>query len=234
MPKRWAISDIHGCNKTFRQLLLKIDLQPTDELYLLGDYINKGPGSKGVIKHILKLKEQGYQIRCLKGNHEDVLLRSLHDPLLLKFFKQQGGAQTLKSFGVKRIADIPAKYIDFFNSLEYYIQLDEVMLVHAGFNFINENPFEDKHAMLWSRHAKIIPEKIGFRKIVHGHTPTGLKRIKEALKRKNNFDITIDNGCVYHKVGQGGLVALDLDKMKITVQENVEFVTLEKSKTSKL
>lgn len=231
MPKRWAISDIHGCSRTFKALLERIELTPSDELYLLGDYINKGPRSKGVIKHILKLQAEGYQVCCLKGNHEDVMLRSLKDPLLLPFFKRQGGGKTLKSFKVNSMADIEPEYMEFFKSLEYYIELEKYILVHAGFNFIKKDVFKDKHAMMWSRHDKIIPERIGHRKIVHGHTPTSLKNIKAGLKAKKNFEIIIDNGCMYQSTaGQGNLVALDLDSLKLTVQPNIEFAILESTK----
>lgn len=230
MPKRWAISDIHGCSRTFKALLERIELTPDDELYLLGDYINKGPRSKGVIKQILKLQAEGYQVRCLKGNHEDVMLRSLNDRLLLPFFKRQGGSKTLKSFKVSSMADIEPEYMEFFKSLEYYVELEKYILVHAGFNFIKKDVFKDKHAMMWSRHDKIIPERINFRKIVHGHTPTSLKNIKAGLKAKKNFEIIIDNGCVYQSAGQGNLVALDLDSLKLTVQPNIEFAILENTK----
>ena len=49
---KYAISDIHGCLKTFKALLTKLDFSKQDELYLLGDYIDRGPDSKGVIDYI--------------------------------------------------------------------------------------------------------------------------------------------------------------------------------------
>lgn len=235
MPKRWVISDIHGCSKTFKALLAQLKLTKDDELYLLGDYINKGPGSKAVIKRILKLKAEGYKVRCLKGNHEDVMLRSLNDPILKPFFRQQGGQKTLKSFGVSSMANIPDEYMEFFKTLEYYIELDDYVLVHAGFNFIKKDVFKDKHAMMWSRHDKVLPERINYRKIVHGHTPTSLKKIKDNLKAKKSYEIVVDNGCVYHVVGQGNLVALELNTLKLVVQPNIEFAILDKTeKTKKL
>lgn len=222
MPNRWVITDIHGCGRTFKKLLKRLELTPQDELYLLGDYINKGPDSKKVIKTILSLKEDGYNVRCLKGNHEDLMLRSLEDPLLKKSFLQQGGRTTLKSFEVKSMADIGKKYMEFFRSLELYIELEDYVLVHAGLNFIDKNPFTDTHAMMWSRGVKMIPEKIGMRTLVHGHSPTSLKKIRDSLKKKKNYRIDIDNGCVYHAIGQNNLVALELNTRRLVVQENVE------------
>jgi len=52
LMKKFAISDIHGCAKTFKALLKKINFSKEDELYLLGDYIDRGPDSKGVIDYI--------------------------------------------------------------------------------------------------------------------------------------------------------------------------------------
>lgn len=69
MPQ-YAITDLHGCARTFRALLDKIRFSKEDELYLLGDYINRGPDSKGVIDHILELRESGHTVHCLRGNHQ--------------------------------------------------------------------------------------------------------------------------------------------------------------------
>lgn len=228
MPKRWAISDIHGCSKTFKLLLERLALQPDDQLFLLGDYINKGPRSRKVIKTILKLRDEGFKVRCLMGNHEDLLLKALEDPLVLKRFLQIGGKETLKSFEVKTIQEIPTEYINFFRSLEYYIELEDFVLVHAGLNFIEKNPFTDRYAMLWSRNNAIIPAKIQFRRIVHGHTPTKLNVIKAALKRVKNYTISIDAGCVYRAEGMGHLVALNIDTMELVVQRNEEGILIPK------
>jgi serine/threonine protein phosphatase 1 len=228
MPKRWVISDIHGCNRTFKQLLERLALQPDDQLFLLGDYINKGPRSRKVINTILKLRDEGFKVRCLMGNHEDMLLKCLEDPLLVPTFNQQGGKETLKSFKVKSVADIPTEYINFFHSLEYYIELEDFVLVHAGLNFIDKNPFTDRHAMLWSRNNRIIPAKIQFRRIIHGHTPTKLSVIRAALKRLKNYTISIDAGCVYKAEGMGNLIALNLDTFELVVQKNEEGVQLPK------
>jgi serine/threonine protein phosphatase 1 len=72
----WAISNIHGCYHTFKALLEKIGLCKEDELYLLGDYIDRGPGSKEVLDLILKLKSENFNIQCLLGNHEIMLFHA--------------------------------------------------------------------------------------------------------------------------------------------------------------
>ena len=138
----------------------------------LGDYIDRGPDSKGVIDYIINLKEDDYNIRTLRGNHEDYLLRtfdnetvqknilgiSYRNKLKKEWFKF-GGKETLESFHVSDVHEIPAKYITWMRALEYYIELDSFILVHAGMNFGIEDPYEDKHSMLWIKEFKVDPDK---------------------------------------------------------------------------
>ena len=77
--RRLVITDIHGCAKTFAKLLDKIGLNEDDQLFLLGDYINRGPRSKQVIDHILDLNEDGFNVFPLIGNHEETLLHLLFE-----------------------------------------------------------------------------------------------------------------------------------------------------------
>lgn len=58
------------CLKTFKSLLKKISVSKSDELYILGDFIDRGPQSKGVIDYIWELQKLGYIVHCLKGNHD--------------------------------------------------------------------------------------------------------------------------------------------------------------------
>lgn len=75
-----AIADIHGCCRTFRRLLFDIvRLDKADTLYLLGDMIDRGPDSKGVIETILELHEEGYAIKPVRGNHEQMLLQAISE-----------------------------------------------------------------------------------------------------------------------------------------------------------
>ena len=72
-----AIGDIHGCLKTLNFLLTeRIKLKNEDQVFLLGDYINRGPDSNGILELILNLKETGYSIFPIRGNHEEMHLNS--------------------------------------------------------------------------------------------------------------------------------------------------------------
>ncbi|MBK8679554.1 MAG: serine/threonine protein phosphatase [Sphingobacteriales bacterium] len=199
---RYAMSDIHGCAKTFRLAVEQyIKLKPNDELYLLGDYIDRGPDSKGVFDYIWQLQASGYIVFCLKGNHEDLMLKTIANEDNWHYkWEHNGQRETLMSFGVLNPDLIPEKYINFCKSLNYYIELPDYYLVHAGFDFSQKNNFnevlQDKESMLWIRrwYHNLKPEWIAPKKIVHGHTPITKGEIKNQL---NTNIINIDNGCVY-------------------------------------
>ena len=79
--KRYAISDIHGCYQTFIDLLAQLNLTKEDELYLLGDLIDRGPNSKGVIDHVMQMQEDGYKVTVLMGNHEYMFLQAIDETI---------------------------------------------------------------------------------------------------------------------------------------------------------
>src|ERR1017187_7458526 len=109
--RRFVVPDIHGCEQTLRRLLIEVvRLERNDELFLLGDIIDRGPRSKEVIDLVLSLQEQGYNIRSLRGNHEEMLLRSCRDRSYFHLWMLNGGLATLKSFGVEDGCEIPEHY----------------------------------------------------------------------------------------------------------------------------
>tara|TARA_R110002072_G_scaffold100891_7_gene222404 strand:+ start:912 stop:1172 length:261 start_codon:yes stop_codon:yes gene_type:complete len=73
---KYVIADIHGCYFTLRELLNKIGLSNDDEIYFLGDYIDRGPNSNKVINYLIDLKERGYNLHTIKGNHEEMVFDS--------------------------------------------------------------------------------------------------------------------------------------------------------------
>lgn len=213
MARKIAIGDIHGCNKTFQSLLFdKLQISQDDEIYLLGDYIDRGPDSKGVINTILTLRNQGFQVYTLRGNHEQMMMDSVND--IKSYFQWvfNGGEFTMESFGVKRYQDMPNIYKDFFNSTKIVIQAERYILVHAGLNFKNEDIFEDQDFILWGRGFKPHQPKLGNKLLLHGHTPKPLEYI---LNQKGNI-YNLDGGCVFlnKRKGLGSLVALILDDME--------------------
>lgn len=223
MGRRIAISDIHGCARTFNKLIHEVlALSTEDTLYLLGDYINKGPDSKGVIDLIWELEKTGFTVHCLRGNHEQYLLDALADDGQEAYFLARGGIETLQSFGGTGIRKLPEEYLNFITSLPFHIYLDKYLLIHAGLNFESTDPFTDYDAMLNIRSMNVDPSITGGRDIIHGHVPTSISEISASLSLKNHH-LSIDGGCVYkHIPGLSHLTALDIDSKKLYIQKNID------------
>jgi serine/threonine protein phosphatase 1 len=230
--KRYVISDIHGCAKSFKALVNeKLKLTPNDQLFLLGDYINRGPDSAGVLEFILSMTEQQFQVYPLRGNHEEMLLNTW------KEYMQAKKIGAYISFATRihspallnELGELPVKYVQLLESLPYYYELDHFYLVHAGFNFDRAKPLEDYQNMVWIRRfQKNLTQKI----IVHGHQITRLTEIRRKIEQKSTI-IPLDNGCYYglsnrevqgYRMGDdvGHLCGLALDSMELFVQENID------------
>lgn len=220
-----AISDIHGCPQSFKALLEKIELSRIDRLYLLGDYIDRGVDSKGVIDHIFWLKAQGYKVSCLKGNHEVMLLNSLESKASCKNWLQHGGQETLQSFGVSDPIAIPAQYLQFFEQLPCFFEYDRYIMAHAGLNFKAANPLRDEYSLIWIRHwyGDIDKDWLKGRIVIHGHTPTAGNIIQQQLNQLEEVPVVnIDGGCVYNRAGMGRLWAFDMSNQRLYAQDRIE------------
>lgn len=233
----WAIGDIHGCYKTLRELIEK-KIQPSthDTLVFVGDYIDRGPSSREVIDYIMNLEAQGIRTIPLQGNHEELLLKNyfweLNPPKSLFLKKKNpfadtwfstGAKETLASFGIQRVTDIPKNYIDWINNTQNYAAVENFLVVHAGFNFQLSNIFEDTVSMKWIRQYEPDLKKTGGKRVVHGHVPVPLEVIKHSTESPELGFIDIDNGCVYKGLeGMGNLIALNLKTLEILLQPNID------------
>ncbi len=223
MSRTFVIGDVHGCYKTLCKLLyeeLKIGMG--DKLYFLGDLIDRGPRVRETVDKVMTLQEF---LPCyvVRGNHEQMLLDSLTNDSALALWYWNGSEQTLKSFGITHPSQLEKKYIDFFCSFDYYIKLDDFILVHGGLNLEIENPFDDKEYMLWGRYEKVDTSKIEGKRIIAGHTPTPISVIYDSLKQPKIF---LDGGCVYKNATSkeiGYLVALELNTMELHPVFNIDF-----------
>jgi len=217
--RRFAVGDIHGCNQTLQALILEqLQLTKNDQLFLLGDYVNRGPDSLGVLEFIIGLQDASYQVYPLRGNHEQMLVEKLtmRDRL----------SQDTCLIGYKSLArKINATQRNWLNKLPYYYELDHFYLVHGAINTTTENPLLDFSTMLWGRETHNPNYFLDGKQLIHGHTTYELAAINEAIEN-NNDCIPLDNGC--YKAcsektkldGYGALCALDLDKKQLYVQEN--------------
>lgn len=222
MKKIFVIGDIHGCAKTFEKMLEQINPAPEDKIFLLGDYVDRGPDSKGVVDKIFNLVEDGFDVAPIMGNHEYMLLSARYSPIDLMQWDRNGSYSTLKSFKAAKPEDIPRKYLDFFEDLPYYRQTDEFIISHASLDFEAEKPLEDIISLLWARGDRVDKEKTGGRRVICGHTPKTLSEIEQSLEKDKIF---LDGGCVYKNKypGVGFLCALELNDFELTAVENVDY-----------
>ncbi len=228
------MTDLHGCNKTFNALLNKIAFTTDDELYLLGDYIDRGPDSKGVIDTILDLQNRGHKVHCLMGNHEQMLLDAIRrdSPSAHRFWFNNGGEETLQSFNCTHARDIPEVYIAFFRCLDYYFEVGQFILVHAGLGFSRSNPNpldldeeSNRHHIIWRRdwYETINYEWLGNRYIVHGHTPIFQDEFFEnIINVETNRYLNLDTGCVFPHSGRGILTCIEINSGKLAMMDYAE------------
>jgi serine/threonine protein phosphatase 1 len=224
---RLVISDIHGCPKTLKALIDKIGISKADDIYFLGDYIDKGTDSAGVIDFVMDLQNNGYQVHTLRGNHEENLLQAYADyepKMFQKFVERINKSANLLDENGKVIE----KYLHFMQKLPYYIELENVWLVHAGFNTKIDDMFSDTISMVEARRFEYDSEKLKGKKVIHGHEVFYFKDIEKALKENSNI-IPLDNGCVYnkpHKVYDyeqvGNLCCLNIDTFELIFQKNID------------
>ncbi len=237
--RTWVIPDVHGCLLTLRMLVEDlIGLKKEDELIFLGDIIDRGPSSKGVIDYIMKLEASGIKTTVIRGNHEEYMAKVYRDEESKGLFRRMlglkalsykdwmlfGGTDTMSSFNAFRVGAIPLRYIEWIESLVFYLEWKKFLIVHAGFNFEIEDIFSDTESMMWIREYKIDPVKLGDRKIIHGHVPVSLDFINQSIISNSFNFIDLDNG-VYltDKPGYGNLLALELNTMELLVQPNLDF-----------
>jgi serine/threonine protein phosphatase 1 len=218
---RYAIGDIHGGSKTFQALLDHLCLKHTDRLYLLGDYIDRGNDSKGVLDIILCLMDSGYDVHPLRGNHEDMLLRNFtgqHDAFS-EYWGRLWGYETLKSFAVESVNNLQTRYITLLDSLPYCREDGKFFLVHAGLDMAKEEPLTQTTAvqMLWGDTTFIKDGPSANKIIVSGHSIRSVCQIEQSL---TTHHIQIDNGAYYqvNPLHTGNLVAINLDSMKLVFQ----------------
>lgn len=176
MKRTWAIGDVHGCLIAMDTLLQALALEPDDELIFLGDLIDRGSDSKGVIDRILQLRQQR-TVHVIQGNHEEMVLIARDLPGYARAWLQFGGVETLASYGWNRgieqgwIEAIPQAHWSFLkNDLIDAFEQDGHLLVHGSVDeslAIAEQPWNE---LRWKKWDEPKPHNSG-NIIVCGHTP---------------------------------------------------------------
>jgi diadenosine tetraphosphatase ApaH/serine/threonine PP2A family protein phosphatase len=210
----YAVGDIHGRLDLLRDLLQLIEddaharSQATRRtLVFLGDYVDRGPDSSGVVANLTARTFPGFDTHFLKGNHEAILLNFLGDPLHLDHWLVNGGQATMDSYGVDTralaeerarperwreafAAALPETHLRFFRSLQLSVTIGDYLFVHAGVRPGVPLAAQSEDDLVWIR-GPFLDHAGSFGKfVVHGHTPALLPVI-----RPNR--IGIDTGAVF-------------------------------------
>jgi len=203
----YAVGDVHGCLPELELVLqfLKLSEKITakDIVVFIGDYIDRGPDSKGVIELLLKFRGDFPKTIFLRGNHEDMLLSYLgkggRDG---SAYLMNGGAACLESYGLDPktlttppaegvLAAIPPAHLEFFLRLENYVVATQCIFAHAGLNPLRDLRHQVESDLFWIRDEFIQNRHFFDRPVVFGHTPY------EEVLFNLPFKIGIDTGCVY-------------------------------------
>jgi serine/threonine protein phosphatase 1 len=196
-----VVGDIHGCLTNFDALLQSIAPTSDDHLILLGDYVDRGPESAGVLKRILSLSKT-HRVTALKGNHEQMMLeaRATHD----KFsdWLKNGGDATLHSYtGIRgKLQDVPADHWYFLeNQLVDFLETETHIIVHANAYPDMAMSEQPDYMLRWERCDNIVAHESG-KIIVCGHTPQ-----KSGRPLNKGYAICLDT----YACGGGFLTCMD-------------------------
>ncbi len=189
----YAIGDIHGRNDLLHNLLRQIDADdatrgPADTtIIFLGDLMDRGDDSAGVIETAMALQASGKKVRFLMGNHEEVFVRACrkNDPKITRFFLRIGGEATVLSYPITRMdymtldmeqlserlsSLVPEAHLEFVESFEDQIIIGDYAFVHAGIKPgvpLSEQKVSD---LRWIR-EEFVDQRGDLEKvIVYGHT----------------------------------------------------------------
>jgi serine/threonine protein phosphatase 1 len=208
----YAVGDIHGRLDLLRALSAAIiddaraaaPSQPA-QIIFVGDYVDRGPESAGVIDHVLDLKARDdIVVHTLKGNHEQTMLDFLEDPRVGPSWSEYGGRDTLRSYNVnppalrsdadpwegtrqELAAALPPAHLQFLRSLELYAVCGDFVFVHAGLRPGVPLAAQNEQDLLWIRREFLESNRPFEKMVVYGHTPE-----REAVFETNR--IGIDTG----------------------------------------
>lgn len=202
----YVMADIHGCSEQYRKMLKKIGFSGNDELYIIGDVIDRGPDGADLLWEVMHTGN----IHMLMGNHEIMMLDYLLNNMRASLWSSEFGKPTvrgLKALGGEKVLELTKLVMTCPFNMEITVGDSLFELVHACPSFM----CRERSDMLWNG---VDPDEVKCddRTVIFGHTPTNLLKENDYMpviyRAAHAFDI--DCGCVYG----GALACLRLDDMK--------------------
>jgi serine/threonine protein phosphatase 1 len=206
-PRTIAIGDIHGCLPALDKLLSAIKPRPEDTLITLGDYVDRGPNTRGVIERLLHMQQQCHLIPLL-GNHEEMLLTVYDgDKDLYVEWLLYGGQATLESYETRRPEEIPSDHIEFLRSCRLFYEMERHFFVHGSYRPKLPLAGQPREVLLWES-LKIRPPgpHVSGKTAIVGHASQKSGEILDLGYLK-----CIDTWCY----GDGWLTALDIESGQV-------------------
>jgi len=172
MPRTIAIGDIHGCSVALSALISAIDPKPDDTIITLGDYVDRGLDSKGVLDQLIALSIRCHLVPIL-GNHDEMMLHARDSEADLQHWINMGGNVAVASYGDKSTLDqIPTEHFKFLEECVPFYETDTHLFLHANYNPELPLDQQDEHTIRWLSLRDSVPERHFSGKIaVVGHTP---------------------------------------------------------------
>ena len=192
----YAIGDIHGHLDKLERAHARIEADRAREgaqdaqLIHVGDLVDRGPASAGVITYLMELSKSDPRITILRGNHDQLFVDFLTQDLetcrangTLRWTEAiLGGRETLASYGVQNWfksaahreaqRQVPAEHVAFLSGLPLTHQAGDCLFVHAGIRPGVALDDQDPEDLIWIRHEFLMSRLDHGPLVVHGHTPT--------------------------------------------------------------
>lgn len=196
MSLTYAIGDIHGALHKLETLVARCREHAGGRamtFVLLGDYIDRGPQSSGVIGYLIGLRDENPEnVVTLMGNHEAMLLSIIDGTFAPEDWLWQGGTQTLQSYGVEDARQLPREHVDWLRALRLSYDDGRRFFVHAGVDPGRPLDAQNAHDLMWIREPFLSYGGDYGRLIVHGHTP-----IAAGVPELRNNRLALDTGAGY-------------------------------------
>lgn len=195
----FAIGDVHGCLDVQQKMEARIleigsDLNGAKLILYLGDLVDRGADSKGVLDHCLSDLPDGFERLSLCGNHDQAFLDFINQPDPDAHWLDWGGRETLLSYGIdvaKLRAEggsmvdlkaeleerIPPEHIAYLEALPLSLTIPEAHFVHAGLRIGVPIEAQEEVDMLWIRDEFLVKEQASDRLVIHGHSPAPMPRM---------------------------------------------------------
>ncbi|WP_404309890.1 metallophosphoesterase family protein [Neorhodopirellula lusitana] len=202
-----AIGDIHGFNEPLRTLIDEIAPTPEDVIVTLGDYVDRGPDSKGVIDTLIELSQKT-QLIPLIGNHEEMMLNVIEGEQSHHGWLRYGGVETLDSYAFDGEMDfLPPEHVEFFNSLADFFVQDNYFFTHAAYDPSLDFSQQPVELLRWhSLRAGIPDPHISGKIAVVGHTASDDGTILDV-----GHLVCLDTNCY----GGGFLTAMEMQSRQV-------------------